>query len=158
MGFATHLGPWLLGTIKNTTGTTAGTIRNLGSTIVCQEKSILYTDAASSLAFVIPAGALITNIQLQTTVAFTGTSPTLTITVGGVTVVSAVTPPSSIGVSNPTIASTLAAVNACANVGTTDALVTYTFGGTVTAGAANLVISYSVQGVDGSAYPNVNAN
>ena len=25
MGFATHLGPWLLGTIKNTTGTTVGT-------------------------------------------------------------------------------------------------------------------------------------
>ena len=30
MGFATHLGPWLLGTVKNTTGTTVGTLQNTG--------------------------------------------------------------------------------------------------------------------------------
>ena len=36
MAFATRLGPWLLGTVKNTTGTTAGTINNLGATIVAQ--------------------------------------------------------------------------------------------------------------------------
>ena len=156
MGFATHLGPWLLGTVKDTTGTTAGTIRNTGTTIVCQEKAITYADAASSVAFVLPAGALITAIQLQTTAAFTGgTAPTLTITVGGVTVVDAVTPPSSIGVTSPTIASTANAVNACNNVGSTDAIVTYTFAGTAipTAGTAYLVIAYAVQNSDGTAYP-----
>ena len=36
MGFATHLGPWLLGTVKDTTGTTAGTIRNTGCTTVAR--------------------------------------------------------------------------------------------------------------------------
>ena len=40
MGFASHLGPWLLGTVKNTTGTTAGTIRNMGATIVAQQANV----------------------------------------------------------------------------------------------------------------------
>ena len=35
MGFATHLGPWLLGTVKETTGTTPGTVRNTGMRYVC---------------------------------------------------------------------------------------------------------------------------
>ena len=43
MGFATHLGPWLLGTIKNTTGTTVGTIENLGATVVSQTFKKSYT-------------------------------------------------------------------------------------------------------------------
>jgi hypothetical protein len=30
MGFASHLGPWLLGTVKYTTGTTVGTIAEHG--------------------------------------------------------------------------------------------------------------------------------
>ena len=44
MGFATHLGPWLLGTVKNTTGTTAGTIRNTGATVVAQPITIGFAD------------------------------------------------------------------------------------------------------------------
>lgn len=153
MGFATHLGPWLLGTVKDTTGTTAGTIRNTGTTTVSQEKQILYNDAATTQAFVLPAGAMITDIQLQTTVAFTsGSTATITVVVGGVTVVNGVTAPSAIGVTRPAVDSTLAAVSAVQNVGVTDALVTYTIANG-TAGAANLVVVYAVQNSDGSAYP-----
>jgi hypothetical protein len=36
MPSAFHLGPWLLGTVKNTKGTTAGTIRNVGATLAAQ--------------------------------------------------------------------------------------------------------------------------
>ena len=36
MPSAFHLGPWLLGTVKNTQGTTAGTIRNVGATLAAQ--------------------------------------------------------------------------------------------------------------------------
>ena len=57
MAFASHLGPWLLGTVKNTTGTTAGTVRNMGATKVAQIKAVTYADASGTTAFVLPAGA-----------------------------------------------------------------------------------------------------
>ena len=46
MGFATHLGPWLLGTVKNTTGTTAGSVQNMGGTVVAQTNSTSFGFAA----------------------------------------------------------------------------------------------------------------
>jgi hypothetical protein len=78
MGFATHLGPWLLGTVKNTTGTTVGTIENLGATIVSQTFKKNYTGQAASATTdticVLPAGAQIVDIKVDTLVAFTGST------------------------------------------------------------------------------------
>ena len=78
MGFATHLGPWLLGTIKNTTGTTVGTIENLGATVVSQTFKKNYTGQAASATTdticVLPAGAQIVDILIDTTIAFTGST------------------------------------------------------------------------------------
>jgi len=78
MGFATHLGPWLLGTVKNTTGTTVGTIENLGATVVSQTFKKDYTGQAASATTdticVLPAGAQIVDIFIDTTVAFTGST------------------------------------------------------------------------------------
>ena len=79
MGFATHLGPWLLGTVKNTTGTTAGTIQNTGATTVTQTKKVvydgaLYTADTTTTLFTIPAGAQIDSIHIDTLVAFTGST------------------------------------------------------------------------------------
>jgi hypothetical protein len=78
MGFATHLGPWLLGTVRNTTGTTVGTIENCGATIVSQTFKKNYTGQAASATTdticVLPAGAQILEIFIDTTVAFTGST------------------------------------------------------------------------------------
>jgi len=79
MGFATHLGPWLLGTVKNTTGTTAGTIANVGTTIVSQTEKVVYDGTtvaapATTTLFTIPAGSQIINIFIDTLVAFTGST------------------------------------------------------------------------------------
>jgi len=78
MGFATHLGPWLLGTVKNTTGTTVGTIENLGATICSQTFKKDYTGQAASATTdtvcVLPAGAQIVDINIDTLVAFTGST------------------------------------------------------------------------------------
>jgi len=79
MGFATHLGPWLLGTVKNTTGTTAGTIENLGATMVSQTFKKSYTGsvfdvAATDTIAVLPAGAQIQFIHIDTLTAFTGST------------------------------------------------------------------------------------
>ena len=79
MGFATHLGPWLLGTVKNTTGTTIGTIENIGAAVCSQTFKRDYTGAVFSVAAVdticvLPAGAQIVNIFIDTLVAFTGST------------------------------------------------------------------------------------
>jgi len=85
MGFATHLGPWLLGTVKNTTGTTVGTIENIGATVVSQTFKKDYTGQAASattdLICVLPAGAQISFIHIDTLVAFTG-STAANVTIG----------------------------------------------------------------------------
>jgi len=79
MGFATHLGPWLLGTVKNTTGTTAGTIQNTGTANVSQTKKVDYTGSTvasgtTTILFTLPAGAQIVSIFIDTLVAFTGST------------------------------------------------------------------------------------
>jgi len=85
MGFATHLGPWLLGTVKDTTGTAVGTIRNVGSTLVSQTFKKNYTGQAASATTdticVLPAGAQIQFIHIDTLVAFTG-STAANVTIG----------------------------------------------------------------------------
>lgn len=161
MGFATHLGPWLLGTVKNTTGTTAGTIRNMGATSVGQtDSTVLYTDSAASTAFVIPAGSLITNIALYTPTAFTGTSPTITVYINGTAVTTTVALTSGTAYNGTlALAQTAAAAALLNNVGSTDATVTYTVGGTsLSAGVGTLLVEYLVRNSDGSANPTTSQN
>jgi hypothetical protein len=78
MGFATHLGPWLLGTVKNTTGTTVGTLDNIGATIVSQTFKRDYTGITTAgttdIVCVLPAGAQIVDIKIDTLTAFTGST------------------------------------------------------------------------------------
>jgi len=152
MGIATHLGPWLLGTVKDTTGTTAGLIRNIGATAVSQSKAIAFGDAASTVAFVLPAGAIIQNFQILATTAFG--AGTIVISVGGsavtgsftlptTTVVTPLTGTNGLGSSNPSIV---------ANVGTTDAIVTYTMT-SATLGSGILTVAYIVRNADGTTAP-----
>jgi hypothetical protein len=157
MGFATHLGPWLLGTVKDTTGTTAGTIRNIGATPCLQFKTVAYADTtANTVLAVLPAGSYIQNVQLVISTAYTTTNPTFTIYVNGTAVSAAVTPASpaagATGVAPIPLATTNPALTL--NVGTSDAIVSFTQtnggGGT---GAGTLVIAYCVRGSDGSANP-----
>ena len=64
MGFAAHLGPWRLGTNKDTTGTTAATTSNMGCTVVAQSKATTFADSTATNMFAIPAGAQILNVYL----------------------------------------------------------------------------------------------
>jgi hypothetical protein len=158
MGFATHLGPWLLGTVKNTTGTTAGTLRNMGATIVAQSKAILYTDiTAATFAFTIPAGSQILSADFNTTVAYATTTPTYVLQVNGTAINTAAngSTAASTGIVNLLLGNNSAAAAVlCNNVGTTDAVITFTQANvTATSGAGILTIQYVVRGSDGSANP-----
>ena len=159
MGLATHQGPWLLGTVKVTTGplTTAGAQaglnRNTGATIVAQSKAINYNDASASYAFTIPAGSLITGIQIIQTQKFTsGTAGTVTVNLNG-TAAAVVTVTGTGANTQLAVIPTSDPQNALfSNVGSTDVAVTYTTA-TLSAGIGTLVVSYIVRNADGTAVP-----
>jgi len=149
MGFATHLGPWLLGTVKNTTGSTAGTIRNMGATVVSQSSNVVY-GTLTGTAFVLPAGAQVTDIKVVTTTVFSAAT-TCKLSIGGTDFTTTGTITS---VGSASLGANATTPGGWLNVGSTDAIVTYTLAGTaLTTGAATIVISYVVRGSDGAANP-----
>ena len=152
MGFATHLGPWLLGTVKNTTGTTAGTIRNTGATTVAQAITIGFADINASLTGTIgaiPAGALITKVSYITSTVFSAAT-TLSITIGGTAVAASASTITTVGTATPTIQASFVPVQV--NVGTTDALIAYTAteASTLTTGSVVVLIEYIVRDSSGN--------
>lgn len=153
MALASHLGSWLLGTVKNTTGTTAGTIRNMGFTMVAQNAPVAYNDAAATRAFVLPAGSIIQEVALYQTTTFTsGTSGTITLYINGVAAATAQTVTTGTAGILTFAPSSDAQTAVWANVGTTDAIVTYTTS-TLNAGAGVLLIEYGVRQSDGTYVP-----
>jgi hypothetical protein len=149
MGFASHLGPWLLGTVKNTTGTTAGSIRNMGATVVSQAAPVVF-GTLTGTAFVLPAGSLVTSVTVVTTTVFSAAT-TCKLSIGGTDFTTNGTITS---VGSVALAANATTPGGWLNVGSTDAIVTYTLAGTsLTTGAATIVISYVVLASDGSANP-----
>ena len=163
MGFATHLGPWLLGTVKNTTGSTAGTIRNLGATIVSQSYTVatatILASPTAQQMFTLPAGAQIMRFDIYVITALTGASNCgVVIGTSGTSnfyMTTLNTGTSVVQVSPATIAAATVA-SKTNNVGTTDAIIYGTFtAATADATAGSIVVSvtYTVRDSDGSANP-----
>lgn len=146
MGFATHLGPWLLGTVKNTTGSTAGTIRNTGCSVVSQSANVVY-GTLTGTAVVVPAGAQIVDVKVVTTTVFSAAT-TCKLSIGGTDFTTTGTITS---VGSVTLAANATTPDGWLNVGSTDAIITYTLAGTsLTTGAATIIVTYAVRGSDGS--------
>jgi hypothetical protein len=81
MGTSTFTGPIKAGDVLNTTGTTPGTIKNVGFVAMAQTASITQALTATAYAtrIVIPAYSHILNIQFLTTVAWNGVAATISI-------------------------------------------------------------------------------
>ena len=156
MGFATHLGPWLLGTVKNTTGTTAGTVCNTGCTVVAQSGTTTVADTTADTLFWVPAGSQILNIYVDITTAYSGpTGNTITIKAGSTTlgtVGGASTTPLAVGRATFTI--TGANIATFVNIGTTDLAITATYlsSGVASGGQATVTCEYVVRQSDGTQY------
>jgi hypothetical protein len=168
MGFASHLGPWLLGTQKNTTGplTTAGAQagqqRNMGATSVGQFKnSLAYNDAATTYAFTLPAGAMITSVVLYQTATFTGTSGVITLYANGTafTASSAITGGAAglltFSPSSTTQVGYWNNISSTSSGPATDQAITYTMAssGSLSAGTGTLLVEYLIRNSDGAANP-----
>jgi hypothetical protein len=146
MGFATHLGPWLLGTVKNTTGTTAATTRNTGCTTVSQSADVVFGTLTGN-AIAIPAGSQINHITVVTTTVFSAAT-TIKLSIGGVDFTSTGTI-TNVGAVNLTANSTTP--EGWLNVGPADTFITYTMTGAgLTTGAATVQLVYNVRSAAGN--------
>jgi hypothetical protein len=146
MGFATHLGPWLLGTTKNTTGTTAATTRNTGCTVVSQSVDVVYGTLTGN-AISIPAGSQIVDIKVVTTTVFSAAT-TLKLSNGGTDFTTTGTITS---VGSVTLGANATTPALWLNTGATDVFITYTMAGTsLSTGAATIIISYAVRDSSGN--------
>jgi hypothetical protein len=81
MSTTTFTGPIKAGDVLNTTGTTPGTIKNVGFVEMAQTAAITQAGTATAYAtsIVIPAYSHILNIQFLTTVAWNGAAATISI-------------------------------------------------------------------------------
>jgi hypothetical protein len=178
MGIATHLGPWVLGTVRNTTGTTAGLIRNTGTTIVLQaggyttpagvSTGAAYTGTATTIA-VLPAGAIIHAIIADVITPFVGASlaTTLTFQTGNATTglssnfaaatqLGLITATSTIAAGRSTVTPNTTNLAVFDNIGTTDLIVQVVFataGNYTSGGVANFQVVYAVCNPDNSYTP-----
>jgi len=139
MGFASHLGPWRLGTVKDTTGTTIGTVENMGCATVTQSVPLV---ASTAVTLALPAGAIVHDVKTYMT---TGASGDPVVTIGGVNVGTVST---NAGVN--TMVANATNVATLINVGTTDKFLSCT---ATAASAGTLSILYTVRASNGAEVP-----
>jgi hypothetical protein len=149
MAFSTFTGPVRSGTVKNTTGTTLGTIDNTGVVSLVQSASLALT---TSVVAVLPAGSQILDILIDVTTTFTTGS---TLAVGdGTTADKYVTAITTAAAGRQAITFSGAQLTAMSNIGTSDVAVTVTMAGTTaTVGAGLITIRYAQRTSTGSEVP-----
>jgi hypothetical protein len=145
MSIVTFTGPIKAGDVLNTTGTTAGTIKNVGFVVMAQAVPITQLathTTALATAIVIPANSHIVNIQLLVTTAWDGAATTFSLGTsatstelvvagaGGTIGLSALAP----GASAPRTLK-------WSNVGTSDVII-YVLSANTGAGVGDLIVRY----------------
>jgi hypothetical protein len=146
MGTTTFTGPIKAGDVLNTTGTTAGTVKNVGFVEMAQFAAVTQSATAAATTIVIPANSLITSIDLFVTAAWTSATTTYTISVGTsatATELVAATSANAIGKLELTPGTDATRTGVWLNTGTTDDII-YVLSGalSVTAGTGTLVVRY----------------
>jgi len=146
MSVTTFTGPIKAGDVLNTTGTTAGTIKNVGFVEMAQFATVTQSATAAATTIVIPANSLITSIDLFVTAAWTSATTTYTISVGTsatATELVAATNANAIGRLSLTPGTDATRTGVWLNTGTTDDII-YVLSGALsaTAGTGTLVVRY----------------
>lgn len=147
MSIVTFTGPIKAGDVLNTTGTTAGTVKNVGFVMMAQTYSLTQagTYSASSVGtattIVIPANSHIVQIQMLATVAWASSG---TISIGTTTAATqlvAATAISSIGITGLTPGTDATRTALWSNTGTSDVIL-YVLSSQNAAGTGDLVVRY----------------
>jgi hypothetical protein len=144
MSIVTFTGPIKAGDVLNTTGTTAGTIKNVGFVVMAQAVSITQATTATALAtaIVIPANSHIVNIQVLATTAWTGAATTISLgtTATSTELVSAGSL-SAIGLAALTPGTDATRTAKWSNVGTSDVII-YALSANTGSGVGDLIVRY----------------
>ena len=82
MSTVTFTGPIKAGDVLNTTGTTAGSVKNVGFVEMSQQVAIAQSATAAATTICIPANSTIVAIDLFVTTAWSSATTTYTISVG----------------------------------------------------------------------------
>ena len=143
MSIVTFTGPIKAGDVLNTTGTTAGTIKNVGFVMMAQTYSLTQagTTSATATTIVIPANSHIVQIQMLATAAW---SSSATISIGTTTTATqlvAATAISSIGITALTPGTDATRTTLWSNTGTTDVIL-YVLSSATGTGVGDLVVRY----------------
>ena len=146
MSTTTFTGPIKAGDVLNTTGTTAGSVKNVGFVEMAQFVAVTQSATAAATTIVIPANSLITSIDLFVTTAWSSATTTYTISVGTsatATELVAATNANAVGKLSLTPGTDATKTALWLNTGTSDDII-YVLSGApgATPGAGTLVIRY----------------
>ena len=144
MGTTTFTGPIKAGDILNTTGTTAGTVKNVGFVMMAQTYALTQagTTTATATTIVIPAYSHIVQIQMLNTVGFSGVSSNISLgTSATATELVAATSVANIGITALTPGTDATRSALWSNTGTTD-IILYVLSANTGAGVGDLVVRY----------------
>lgn len=148
MGTTTFTGPIKAGDVLDTTGSTVGTLKNVGYVEMTQQQAITQTlsETALALNIVIPANSTIIAIDLLVTTAWSSATTTYTISVGTsstATELVAATNANAVGRLALTPGTDATKTGLWINVGTSDVRIYVKSGAhSVTDGAGTLVVRY----------------
>ena len=152
MGQTTFSGPIKAGTIQNTTGTTVGELRNVGSVNVMQTGVVKQTSTSFTTDIVIPANSLITRMYVFRTTVWNGAATTFGIgdTAAGDTFSPTNQAGGTVGLMEVSPGTSVPRNKAWLNVGTSDVRLVVTNTNTGT-GIGTLVVEYlQNEGADNS--------
>lgn len=146
MGTTTFTGPVKSGDVLNTTGSTVGTLRNVGTLVAAQSAAITQSTTAAASGIVIPANSTIVSIDLFVTTAWSSATTTYTISVGTTSTATelvAATNANAIGILSLNPGTDATRTGLWADVGTSDVQIWVDSGAPdTTPGAGTLVVTY----------------
>ena len=144
MGTSTFTGPIKAGNVLNTTGTTAGTVKNVGFVMMAQTYSLTQAGTATATAttICIPAYSHIVQVQLLNTVAWNGASSNISIgTSATATELVSAQSAGAIGINALTPGTDATRATTWSNVGSSDVIL-YVLSANTGAGVGDLVVRY----------------
>ncbi len=144
MGTTTFTGPIKAGDVLDTTGTAAGSVKNVGYVIMAQTAAITQagTATAATTGICIPARSHIVQVQVLATAGWSGASSNISIGTSATSteLVSAVSC-ANIGINNLTPGTDATRAGNWSNVGNSDVLI-YALSANTGTGVGDLVVRY----------------
>lgn len=146
MGTTTFTGPVKAGNVLDTTGTTVGSIKNVGFCLMAQSADIVQSTTAAQTAITIPANSTIVAINVLVDVAWSSATTTYTLSVGTsstATELVAATNANAVGLLSLNPGTNATRTGVWQDVGTSDVAIWVDSGAPdTTPGAGKLIVTY----------------